>query len=61
MPGTGRINKIRLPKGKLKGGNLIPITILIYGTEMEMFITPNTEAVYVYNVVSLQNLRLNEV
>jgi hypothetical protein len=36
----------------INDGNLIPIIIRIYGTELEMFITQNTEANFVYNVVA---------
>jgi hypothetical protein len=45
------INRIDEKKCAIKGGELIPIMIRIYGTELIMYITENIEANYIYNVV----------
>jgi hypothetical protein len=37
------INRIDERKCLIKGGEMIPITIKIYGTELSLFITENTE------------------
>jgi hypothetical protein len=46
------INRIRLNNNQLKGGDLIPITIRMYGTELVLMIPPNTSAIQIYNIVA---------
>jgi hypothetical protein len=46
------INRIVLNEGHLRGGNLIPITIRMYGTELILMIPPNTSAIQIYNIVA---------
>jgi hypothetical protein len=46
------INRIMLNNNQLKGGDLIPITIRIYGTELVMMIPPNTSTIQIYNIVA---------
>jgi hypothetical protein len=46
------INRIEVNEPMLKDGDLIPFTIQIYGTELNILIPPNVKAVYVYNVVA---------
>jgi hypothetical protein len=46
------VNRIEVKENLLKGGNLIPIKILIYGTELILMIPPNTSVVFIYNVVA---------
>jgi hypothetical protein len=46
------INRIKVEEGKLKGDVLIHITVRVYGTDLELFIPPDTEAVYLYNMIA---------
>jgi hypothetical protein len=46
------INRVKVEKGCLKGGELIPININVYGTELTLTIQQNTSAVFVYNVIA---------
>jgi hypothetical protein len=45
-------SRIMINNDHLRGGNLIPITVQIYGTDFILMIPPNTSAVQLYNIVA---------
>jgi hypothetical protein len=45
-------SRITFNNDRLKGGDLIPITIQIYGTDFVLMIPPNISAVELYNIVA---------
>jgi hypothetical protein len=42
----------KIEEEKLRGSVLIPITVKVYGADLELFVPPNTEAIYLYNMIA---------